>query len=124
MVYAAQCRVSGWPPQNKSGPSKVTPPKARNYTQKIAPDNTQIEFITKKKDFAGKSNSEIQRKITQNGHKIWILLQANQFEYNATKQNKKQKKKKIAQSSTETIFSIILPTKTKEDHNNMKDPQH
>ena len=50
-------------------------------------------------------------------------MQANQFEYNATKQNKKQKKK-IAQSSIETIFSIILPTETKEDHNNMKDPQH
>ena len=32
--------------------------------------------------------------------------------------------KKNAQSSTETIFSIILPTETKEDHNNMKDPQH
>ena len=119
----AQCRVLGWPLQNKSRPSKVTPLKACGYAQKIAPDNTQIEFITKKKDFAGKSNSEIQRKITQNGHKIWILLQANQFEYNATKQNKKQKKK-IAQSSTETIFSIILPTKTKEDHNNMKDSQH
>ena len=74
--------------------------------------------LLKKKDFEGKSNSEIQRKITQNAHKIWILLQANQFEYNATH------KKKIAESSAETSFSITFPTETKADHNNMKDPKH
>ena len=26
LVYSAQCRVPDWTPQNKSGPSKVTPP--------------------------------------------------------------------------------------------------
>ena len=33
-------------------------------------------------------------------------------------------KKKIAQSSAETSFSITFPTETKADHNNMKDPKH
>ena len=79
----------------------------------------KLNLLLKKKDFEGKSKSEIQRKITQNAHKIWILLQANQFEYKAT-----PKKKKISQSSTEIIFSITFPTETKADHNNMKDLQH
>ena len=53
--------------------------------------SNRIRYLKKKKkDFEGKSNSEIQRKITQNAHKIWILLQANQFEYNATQKKKKK----------------------------------
>lgn len=74
--------------------------------------DTQTEFITlKKKDFEGKSNSEIQRKITQNAHKIWILLQANQFEYNATKKN-------CTVISRNNFLKIAFPTETKADHNN------
>ena len=40
LVYLAQCRVPDWTPQNKSGPSKVTPPAedtwscAKNRPQK------------------------------------------------------------------------------------------
>ena len=47
-----------------------------------------------------------------------------QINLNTMPQNKMKNEKKNAQSSTETIFSIILPTETKEDHNNMKDPKH
>ena len=39
LVYAAQCRVSSWPLQNKSEPSKVTPPKVHGYTQKTSPQH-------------------------------------------------------------------------------------
>ena len=44
LVYAAQCRVPGWTPQNKSGPSKVTPPKTRGYVQKTAPDTPFLPY--------------------------------------------------------------------------------
>ena len=56
----------------------------------------------KKKDFEGKSKSEIQRKITLNAHKIWILLQPNQFEYKTT-----PKKKKISVINRNNFFNYI-----------------
>ena len=43
LVYAAQCQVPGWTPQNKSGPSKVTLPAEDTWLcAKIAPNTYYI----------------------------------------------------------------------------------
>ena len=46
LVYADQCRIPSWTLQNKSGPSKVTPPMKDTWLRaKTAPGSMYIAFL-------------------------------------------------------------------------------